>query len=518
MKSKTLRILFVFALVAIGTAAAVALNAPARPDVARAIAPSAPAADCDTVSCTTHLPLVLSSLPPGPLSLEVTQAVQQPGNSVVLIADRPTFARLTLTSDVSHTGVDAWLYGARGGADLPGSPIAAMNNPRTLKPTANRATLGDTFNFELPTSWASGDVTLWAEASNGSTYDYASESLDVHFTQADPLHVTVVPIAYTCTSGGSGTTTPAGPYDYVVDYTYRIYPVPTITLASHASTVSYSGPCNSSSVPSPTIGGWQTMLYAVTDLWVGDGGPDSYYYGQVEIDCSSGCVAGLGWVGSYKAAIGFSGIGSGHFGASKAHAHELGHNHGRRHAPGCYAANPDPSYPYVSDGKGPIGNAAHPNMGFDIDSPAVYPYTTYYDIMGYCGPEWISDYTYEALLAWAQTDATPDTPQRERAFLVSGSMDAAGEVTFRPVHVLDAPITPSSNGDHILELLDADGAVIAAYPFQTTLVEVDWWEGKSSQFQGFHLAVPYAEGVASIRVRHGGAILGEIESVDTNLR
>ena len=511
MKSSTLRTFAVFALVAIGMAAVIALNTPARPDVVRAVAPNAPAADCDTVSCTTYLPLIFKSPSLAPLSLEVTQGVQQPDNSVVLIADRPTFARLTLTSTVSHTGVNAWLYGTRGGAPLPGSPIAAMNNPRTLKATVNRATLGDTFNFELPASWTSGNVSLRVEAGNGSTYDYYSESLDVQFTQADPLHVTIVPIAYTCTSGGSGTTTLTGPFDYVTDFTFRIYPVPDIALATHAS-ISYSGPCING-VPDPSYGDWIDMLDDVTDLWWNEGRPNSYYYGLVKIDCSGGCISGIGWVGGLKAAVGFDGIGSQHYGASTTHAHEVGHNHDREHSPGCGADDPDPNYPYVSGGKGIIGNGAHPNYGFNIDSLSIYPYSAYYDIMSYCSPEWVSDYTYEGLLAWAQAQSDlSDTRQQERAFLISGSMDSANKVTLRPVYTLDAPTTPSTSGDHSLELLDSSGAVIATYPFQPAQADVDRWGGTSSRYQGFHLAVPYIEGVASIRVRRGSAILGKLDS------
>jgi len=492
----------VSALITIGMAVGVAFNTPAQPDVARAVAPGAPASDCDTISCTTFLPLVFGSNPPSPPpALEITQGIQQPDNSVVLVADRPTFARLTLTSTVSHTGVNAWLYGSHGSTPLPGSPIPALNNPRTL---------GDTFNFELPTSWASGNVTLKVQASNGSTYDYASAPMDVQFTQADPLHVTVVPIHYTCTSGGSGTTTPTGLYDYLVDFTYRIYPVPSITLATHAS-ISHSGPCINS-VPNPAYGDWSSMLNKVTNLWWSEGRPNSYYYGLVKIDCSGGCIAGIGWVGGYKAAVGFDGIGSQHAYASVTHAHEVGHNHDREHAPGCNAANPDPYYPYVSGGKGAIGNSVHPNFGFDIDSLSIYPYTSYYDVMGYCSPEWISDYTYEALLAYAQAQADTEAPRSERALLVSGSIDSTGKATFRPAYVLEAPTDSPGRGDYTLELLDAGGHVVAAYSFEPAEADVDRRGGTSSRYLGFHLAVPYVEGVASIRVRRGSATLGEMES------
>lgn len=497
-------------LVATGVVLIVVLSAPARSDAARAVAPGVPISDCDTVSCTIYLPLIsLNYLPPS--LIKVTQGIQRPDNSVILIAGRPTFARLTLTSTVSHSGVNGWLYGTRDGTPLPGSPIAAWNNPRTLKATADRSNLDDTFNFELPSSWTSGAVTLHAEATNSSTYNFTGGSRGVQFTQADPMHVTIVPIAYTCTSGGSGTTTPAAPYDYLTDYTYRTYPVPSIPTTIHAA-LSHSGPCYNG-VPDPTSSDWSNILYAVTDVWSWEGRPNSYYYGLVKIDCTGGCICGKGWIGWYKAAVGFDGFGSQHSIASETHAHEVGHNHARYHTPGCGASYTDPSYPYVWDGKGYIGNDAYPNYGFDIEDLKVYPYTSYYDLMSYCSPEWISDYTYKALLAYDQThNMSRPTTYRGRALLVSGSIDpTSGQATFYPVYALDVPTRPPDPGDHTVELLDASDRVIAAYPFELVRADTDRLGGTPFESLGFHLTLPYIEGAASIRIRRDDTILGQLK-------
>ena len=93
---------------------------------------------------------------PAPPSFEITQAVQRPDNPVLLIQNRPTYVRYTLTSTTSYAGVNAYLHGLRDGLSLPGSPVAAINNPLTLKPAAHRAALDDTFNFKLPAAWLSG--------------------------------------------------------------------------------------------------------------------------------------------------------------------------------------------------------------------------------------------------------------------------------------------------------------------------------------------------------------------------
>lgn len=468
--------------------------------------PRAPAGSCGAVSCTYYLPLVM--VPAAPLQAEVTQGVQQPDNSVMLIAGRTTYVRVTITSTVAYAGVNAYLYGSRNGASLPGSPIAALNNPRTLKATANRAALNDTFNFVLPESWASGTIDLWATASNSTGYSYASTSERFAFTAADPMNVTVIPIAYTCSGGG--TSVPAPPYNYLIDYTLRTYPLPYIITAV-GSNLSYTGPCEGG-IPNPGYNNWVDLLNLVTQRWQAAGRPDNYYYGLLNVYCEYGCISGIGWVGGYKAAVGFSGIGPSHYGASETHAHEVGHNHGRGHAPGCYAADPDPNFPYVSGGKGYIGNAANPNYGFDINSRAIYPYPNYYDFMSYCEPTWVSDYTYEALWAYdAAYRASSREPLGERALLVAGQITAGG-VAFRPAYPLDAPTYQPAPGDYTLELLDGAGRVVAAYPFAPVAASADRYPpATGDEYQGFVLSLPPADGVEALRVRHGEAVLGLLQ-------
>ncbi len=473
-------------------------------------APLSPGAGCGVVSCTTFLPLVLKSYPP-PSGLEVTQAVQQPGNPVVLIQDRTTFVRYTLTSTVAHAGVNAYLHGTRDGSPLPGTPIAALNNPRTLKTSADRGVLNDTFNFQLPASWLNGTIDLQASATNGSTFSAIGGTQPFTFTQAEPLSVTIVPINYICTNGGNSTLPGDPPYAYLTTYTYQTYPVPSVSSAVHAA-ITYSGPCTTG-LPSPALADWQAMLGDVTDVWQAEGSPDRYYYGLLHIYCGGSCIAGIGWIGWYKAAVGFDGFGPTHSGAGETHAHEVGHNHGREHAP-CGVSPADPAYPYAS---ARIGDASRPNYGFNVSTQAIYAYSARYDFMSYCNPEWVSDYTYEALRQWNLTDAPATSANLaigRRTLLVSGSVDPNdGRVTFRPAFALDVPPRLPDPGDHTIELLNADGESLAAYPFTPARAQADRAQPQGADFEhtGFHLALPYTDGIASIRVRRGNTILATLK-------
>jgi hypothetical protein len=68
-------------------------------------------------------------------------------------------------------------------------------------------------------------------------------------------------------------------------------------------------------------------------------------------------------------------------------SHEIGHNHGRNHAPNCGAGGADPGYPHANGGLGVDG--------ISLSEGVFYPRQMRFDIMGYCSPTWISDYTWK---------------------------------------------------------------------------------------------------------------------------
>jgi hypothetical protein len=491
----------------------VALSAAGGTSPAEASASLAPTANCGTVSCTVYLPLIVKPIPLAPAQFEVTQGVQQPDNSVLLVAHRPTYVRWTLTSSTASTNVNALLYGTRDGVALPGSPLSALNNPRTLKSTANRATLNDTFNFKLPDSWTSGDIWLSAGAANATGYSVETATTGFHFNTSSSLSTRVVPIEYHC-SGSSAVILPGpAPYTYLTPYTFQVYPVPAISLSTHAA-VSYTGPCYNNQ-PNPTTNDWSAMLDAVTTVWQTEGSPDIYYYGLIKVYCGGGCIAGLGWIG-WPVATGFDGFGTSHSGASETHAHEVGHNHGRRHAAGCGASGTDASFPYVyADSKARLGNDTYQNYGFNIDTQAIYAYAGNYDYMSYCDPTWTSDYTYEAIWSYANSSLRISGPTRtysNRAWSISGQIDPQTDrATFDPAYAIDLSASSPEPGEYVLELLDKSDRVLAAYPFAPLRAQIDDPQ-REGEIAGFHLMVPYQDQVTTLRIKHGASIAGTLRA------
>jgi hypothetical protein len=96
--------------------------------------------------------------------------------------------------------------------------------------------------------------------------------------------------------------------------------------------------------------------------------------------------------------------------------------------------------------------------------------------------------------------------------MISGRIDpVSGRVIFQPAYALDLPIRLPTPGDSMLELLDIDGNVIAAYPFAPAEAQADSFQTANAfESTGFHLIVPFDEQTTSIRVRRGEAILGTL--------
>ncbi|HEX2675392.1 MAG TPA: M66 family metalloprotease, partial [Polyangiales bacterium] len=173
-------------------------------------------------------------------------------------------------------------------------------------------------------------------------------------------------------------------------YLMAMYPTTDVQLSVTAQ-ISTASPIN-----------WNNLLDQIRQKRQSDApAGDVYYYGFLKPAatlreyCQSGCTAGVGFVASTsqpstRAAVGLA------FGdetSASTMAHEVGHNHGRNHAPcapGGQISGVDSNYPYA--------NAALGVWGYDSRTRVLLDPTQGTDIMGYCNKKWVSDYTYKGLI------------------------------------------------------------------------------------------------------------------------
>jgi hypothetical protein len=199
-------------------------------------------------------------------------------------------------------------------------------------------------------------------------------------------------------------------------------------------------------------GAWGAILSEVSALRQAEG-TSRYYYGVVNPSYGGG-IAGLGQIQG-RTAIGWDRQPS----AASIAAHEWGHNWGRQHAPCGSPGGVDNQYPYAN---GEIGV-----FGYDFDAGVLKPSDSP-DLMGYCANEWISDYTYNAVLGYrnGQPAMTSGLSQAAQpALLVWGRIESGRAVLEPAFRITTRPSLPSGGGPYRIEGRAGDGSAVFAFDF-----------------------------------------------------
>jgi hypothetical protein len=177
-------------------------------------------------------------------------------------------------------------------------------------------------------------------------------------------------------------------------------------------------------------------------------------------------VAGIGYVPNsgadheFRAALGWDHLPSG----GEVAAHEWGHNFGRLHAPCGGPSGVDPSWPTGSGyAQADIGQWGWDNTANALRDPSIYK-----DVMSYCDPQWISDYTVDGVLDFRASVSYAVADAGIEGLLVWGRIED-GQVVLEPTFEVTAPAS-ADRGEWTAEVLDEAGGRIATRRFTSALV------------------------------------------------
>ncbi|HEY3171454.1 MAG TPA: choice-of-anchor D domain-containing protein, partial [Thermoanaerobaculia bacterium] len=458
--------------------------------------------------------------------IEVVQVTQDVDNSVRLVADKSTAVRIFVglgsdTAAIQPPQVGATLRGFNAiGAELPGSPLNAVNAPIRAPNRPDRAAANDSFFFKLPPEWtAEGTIKLRAEvnpdgalAETNRTNNTAEQN--AVFIHRNEFTVRHVPICYL-----TNINCPSAFIDLEHTKMSKIFPVGSERLSySRLKVPTWIYPyrfatssdfdylitllrlryemANDSSIDQ--LVGWMPNLLSQTGRVAGSSDP--LWYAPTD----SGRVS---WV---MADIVASGDDYGEGVTANLLAHEIGHNLGLRHTNTadcgkCIDANtdwPDPSSGTVHE------------VGVDPQAPRIIP-SSRFDVMTYRNTPgrriWISPFHYNKLFDGRfrpMRETVRESAADATYAIVSGSARHDGTLArLDPMIVFNssAPSSPPApDGSHCIRF---SGASQTLSDFCFNLSFHDHRTGEETEEAFFALRIPFQSGATRVSLRRGDSEL-----------
>ncbi|MGK2962196.1 MAG: hypothetical protein ACSLFK_08630 [Gemmatimonadaceae bacterium] len=437
-----------------------------------------------TVTAGTRVPAAFTYVTrPPTLNLSIagayiTQSSQRFDGSVPLVAGRSAFLRVFVTANELNSAAPRVRARFYRNSEL---VTTGMMNPvgESVVTTVNEGSSSASWGMMLPAALLTGGLSYVVDVDPENTVREIDETdnrypasgtpatLDVR--SVPPLEIRFVPIETTANSL-VGNVTDARVPDLLAA-TLRMFPVSAYTANVRSTfTTAAAVPATSSEAT------WVQILGEVNTLRLAEG-TAAHYVGILKVPYTSG-IAGIGYVPG-KTVLSWDASS-----AAATVAHELGHNWNRRHAPCGGPSGVDLGYPYP--------NARIGVFGFDVASGVVID-SERRDVMSYCGPEWVSDYTYEAVMNYrGSSPAASVSGSVQSALMVWGSVEN-GKLALEPAFMTDTrPSLPSRNGRYRVEGLDVSGAQVFSLSFDPQIVG-----DAAGDVRQFGFAVPMTQQTAA---------------------
>lgn len=356
-----------------------------------------------------------------------------------VVANRPGIVRVYVETDSSFekqkVTAELRLVGPEG------ETYPTIRETKSIAGESEEDDPDTTFNLEFPASSFPEGVSfqVWLTSPDGAQTDEAASSdarypqdgtlwQDLGAEKSGKLRVVLVPVVYEADGSGRAPATDDKQLDLYRNTLMARYPTSEVELTVHKP-FKYEEVIDGRSGQS-----FSDILAAIRELrYKDDVDEDIYYYGvfmptkSFSTFCVGGCIAGLSTVAEdYKQDTLRASVGVGYPGEDSANtlAHEVGHAHGRQHAPCGNPDGVDPKFPYK--------NAELGAWGYDIFSKEFFSPKEGHDMMAYCPNEWVSDYTYNALFKRLKnlskySDKKPKSDAKEDALVIGGASDRLEE-------------------------------------------------------------------------------------------
>jgi hypothetical protein len=428
----------------------------------------------------------------------LTQSAQTFSGSVPLVRNRGAYLRVFVVASRSNAAVASVKVRFFNGV-VPIDSIT-VSGPVPVPTAADESSLSYSWNVSVPGSQIQPNLAIQAQVDPAGTVAETDESdnlypalapaaLDVRTVPTvDLTFVPVIQLGMPVSRRVPGNVTSANTGQFL-NMVQKMHPVSAISPLVHAD---YTTMTTDTLQALNANQAWTTILGEIDALRIAESSA-RYYYGVARVSYNSG-VAGVAYVSNAsaggRAALGWDYAST----AGIIAAHELGHNWARRHSPCGGPADVDAQYPYSDGTTG--------NYGVDVAAQALHPPSSK-DVMGYCDPKWIGEYTYRGVMNYLLNPSPPIMGTSGSAvqptLLVWGYI-RNGQPVLEPAFQLNTrPSLPTRPGPYTLTGQATDGSTLFSFSFTPNEVadaEVDQ--------QNFAFAVPLSTQLAtrlgSIRV------------------
>jgi hypothetical protein len=389
------------------------------------------------------------------VAMYLTQSTQTLAGTVPLVQNRDGYLRVFVVANQANSATPQVRVRLYVNGTQEGSPAVIPAPAHSVPTSVNESALTNSWNVLVPGSMIKPGLSILADVDPAQLIPESQRSNNSFPTSGTPLALTVkdlselyirfIPVKQSV-NDLTGAVSNSNK-DALLVKTVKIHPISSYSADVHATYTTTAPALTGSN----SNGAWQTILSEIQALRVAEGSPRNYF-GIVKTSYTSGIV-GISYIGA-GASVGYDGST-----AVEIVSHELGHSWGRSHAPCGVNGTTDPSYPY------PSGNIGV--YGLDVSTTTLYPPASA-EVMSYCHPQWISDYTYTGVYNWRASH--PSSPEfvhadLEACIIVWGHV-VNGQVVLEPsFEMVTHPSLPETSGAYALRALDAGGAPLFALSF-----------------------------------------------------
>ena len=410
-------------------------------------------------------------------AMYLIQSTQTLGGTVPLVQDRDGYLRVFVVANQANSATPQVRVRLYVNGTQEGSPAVIPAPSHSVPTSVDESALTNSWNVRVPGSLIKPGLSILADVDPAQLIPESQRSNNSFPVSGTPLALTVrslselylrfIPVKQSV-NNLTGDVSNSNK-DALLVKTMKIHPISSYSADVHAtyttSALALTGGNGN--------GAWQSILSEIQTLHVAEGSPRNYF-GIVKTSYTSGIV-GISYIGA-GTSLGYDGST-----AIEIISHELGHAWGRSHAPCGINGSTDPSYPY------PNGNIGV--YGFDLATTTLYPPASA-EVMSYCHPQWISDYTYTGVYNWrVGHPSSPDFvhAELEPCIIVWGHI-VDGQVVLEPsFQSVTHPVLPERSGAYALHAIDANGASLFALSFDGDSIADAAGAGRS-----FAYAIPLA--------------------------